>query len=466
MKTRSILSIVVCLLACTPAGWAAGEGPQLPPYRKVALTNGLTLLLMEQHKVPLVSVEVVVRAGAVADPEGKEGLAVLTAELLRRGTQRRTADEIAAELDFIGGSLEIGGDPDRVFLASEFMAKDTAAALDLLGDVLQHPGFPSNEVEKLVQQKVDGVKQDKEEAGEVLPRYFAAALFGHHPYARSSEGDEKSLASIQRADVAAFYDQYYGPETTIVAVAGDFVPAEMERALAEKLAGWAPRGRKGSLPPPAPAVVKGRKLRLINKPDSTQTYFAIGNVGIARDNPDRTGIELVNLLFGGRFTSMLNAALRIDSGLTYGAHSRFAQHQVAGPFAITSFTANPTTVQTIDLALEVLEKLHRDGVSEAQLRSAKDYLKGQFPPHIETTDQLAAVLADLEFYGLSAREVNELFPRIDAFTTAEARRIIQQYFPRENLVFVLIGKASEIEASVGKYAPHLEKREIDQPGFK
>lgn len=465
MRTHSKWFIGIALLACAFTGWAAAQGPQLPPSRKVALTNGLILLLMEQNEVPLVSLRVMVRAGGVSDPEGKEGLALLTAELLRRGTQRRTADQIASELDFIGATLDTGGDPDRVFLASEFMKKDTDAALDLLSDLLQHPNFPAAEVDKLVKQRVDSIKQDKEEAREVLPRYFAAALFGSHSYARPPEGDEKSLATIGRDAVAAFYDRHYGPETTLVAAVGDFNSREMERVLTEKFGGWKAQGRTGSAVPPTPEVVKGRRLLLVNKPDSTQTYFAIGNVGVARNNPDRTGIELVNLLFGGRFTSMLNEALRINSGLTYGARARFERYRVPGPFAISSFTPNDTTVKAIDMAIDVLEKLHREGISEEQLRSAKDYFKGQFPPRIETTDQLAALLADLEFYGLDAREVNGLFQRIDAFSTADARRIIRQYFPRENLVFALIGKAGEIEASVKKYAPQMEKREIESPGF-
>lgn len=469
MRTRLIFFFfffVSWFLAGASVARAADEGPQLPPHRRVALANGLTLLFMEQHEVPLVSVQIVVRAGGVTDPAGKEGLALLTAELLRRGTARRTADQIASELDFIGGTLEIGGDPDRVFLASEFMKKDTGAALDLLSDLLRHPGFPDAEVEKVIRQRVDGIKQAKEEARAVLPHYFAAALFGRHPYARPPEGDERSLASIRREDVVACYERLYGPETTLLAVAGDFVSAEMERVLAEKLGDWKSRGRPLPPLPPSPAPVQGRKLLLVNKPDSTQTHFAIGNVGIARHHPDRTGVELINLLFGGRFTSMLNEALRVNSGLTYGARSRFSQHRVAGPFALSSFTANASTVKAIDLALEVLQTLHRDGVSEGQLRSAKDYYKGQFPPRIETTDQLAALLADLEFYGLDEREVNGLFARIDAFTTADARRIIDRHFPREHLVFALIGKAAEIEAAVKHYAPQVERREIEQPGFQ
>jgi zinc protease len=466
MKTLALASVFFVLVVSTGPGLAAAPGPQLPAFTRVVLTNGLVLLLMEQHEVPLISLKVVVRAGSVDDSPGKEGLALRTAELLRHGTTRRTADQVAAELDFIGATLDIGGDPDRVWISSEFMAKDSAAALDLLSDLLQHPIFPAREVKKLLKQELDGIKAEKEEARAVLTRYFAGALFGDHPYARPVGGDERSLAAIQRKDVTAFYQQHYGPETTLIAVVGDFVSSDLARACAGKLGGWKSRGRPGTSAPPEPTPVKERKLLLVDKPDTTQSYFAIGNVGIARNHPDRTGIELVNLLFGGRFTSMLNEALRINSGLTYGAHSWFQRYRAPGPFIISSFTPNASTVKAMDLALEVLEQLHRQGLSEAQLQSAKDYFKGQFPPHMETADQLANLLADLEFYGLDPREINELFLRVDAFTPAEARRIIHQYFPRENLVFTLIGKAGEIETSIKKYAPHIQKREIEQPGFK
>ncbi len=444
----------------------ADDGVRLPPFRKLTLTNGLTLVLLERHQVPLVSFRVLIRAGGVDDPAGREGLALLTTELLQHGTQRRSATQIAAELDFMGASFEAGGDPDRTWISGEFMKKDAVAAIDLLGDLLQHPSFPSAEVKKLVKQEVDGIKQAKEEAGSVLPLYFASALYGAHPYGRPAGGDERSLAAIRRSDVAGFYQNHYGPATAVLVLAGDFSSADMERIVSEKFGGWKARSPISTKQAAAATPVSGRRLLLINKPDSPQTFFAIGQVGIARDNPDRTGLEVVNLLFGGRFTSMLNEALRVNSGLTYGARSRFQPHHAPGPFMISSFTATATTTNALDLALEVLDQLHRQGISEEQLRSAKDYLKGQYPLRLETTDQLAALLADLEFFGLDAREVNGFFQRVDALTTADARHLIGQYFPRENLVITLIGKAAELENAVRKYAPLIEKREISQPGFK
>jgi len=238
----------------------------------------------------------------------------------------------------------------------------------------------------------------------------------------------------------------------------------MEATLSQKF------GARPAQPVPAISVAeqgnfRGKKLLLVEKPDATQTYYAVGNVGIARTNPDRVRIQVVNTLFGGRFTSMLNSELRIKSGLTYGANSRFDQRQARGPFVITTYTRTATTEKAIDLTLDVVKHLHEKGVTQAELDSAKNYIKGQFPPTIETTGQLASQLAQLEFYGLDQREINDFYPQIDAMTLADAQRAIHEYFPLDNLVFVVIGKASEIGTVVRKYAARVDTRSITEAGF-
>ncbi|HYV04815.1 MAG TPA: insulinase family protein, partial [Blastocatellia bacterium] len=176
-------------------------------------------------------------------------------------------------------------------------------------------------------------------------------------------------------------------------------------------------------------------------------------------------IQVINTLFGGRFTSMLNTELRIKTGLTYGARSSFSQHRDPGPFVISTYTQNETTEKAIDMALEILKRLHEKGITEEDLKSAKAYLKGQFPPTIETSDQLADLLAQLEVYGLDASDVDGYYSKVDSMTMADARRVIKQYFPIENLAFVLIGKAGDIEPIARKYAPKVDKKTISQPGF-
>lgn len=282
--------------------------------------------------------------------------------------------------------------------------------------------------------------------------------------ARPPGGDETSLGAITRDDIIAFYEANYAPGNVILAVVGDFHTAEMEQWLAARFGDW-PAKTAAVVKIPEPAPVTGKRLLLVDKPDSTQTYYRIGNLGIARTSADRVQIDVVNTLFGGRFTSMLNTALRIETGLTYGAGSFFDERRQRGPFVISTYTRNATTEKAIDMTMDMLRRLHEKGITEAELKSAKNYLKGQFPPQIETTDQLASAIAELELFGLDAREIDDFSGKVDAMTLEDARRIIKQYFPSENLVFVLVGKASEIESVAKKYAPQPDRKFISQPGF-
>ncbi|HMC28664.1 MAG TPA: pitrilysin family protein [Verrucomicrobiae bacterium] len=439
---------------------------KLPPYSRTVLSNGVVLLLMEQHEVPMVSFSVLISAGSTSDPKGKEGLASLTSELLTRGTTTRSAEQVASEVDFLGGALHFSTGLDFTSGGAEFLAKDTRAGVELLSDVLLNPAFLEAEVTKRIAQSVDELKQEKDEPQTVITNYFHAFLFGDHPYGRAIDGDERSVAAIKRDDIAQFYRTHYTAQNIRISAVGDFSTPEMERLLSERFSGRAKSRESARLNLPPHAPVKGRKLLLVDKPDATQTFYAIGNVGIARTNRDRVAIQLVNTIFGGRFTSILNDELRVSSGLTYGARSQFGRYLQPGPFAISSFTQNSKTAEAIDLTLSVLKRFHENGLTDEQLKSAKAYIKGQFPPQIETSDHLAALLTQLDFFGLDAREINDLFAQIDAVTVEDSRRIIQTYFPAEDLVFVLVGKAAEIKGNLGKYASKIETREISQIGFK
>ncbi len=462
MKTRLLAGFLLLASLCAAAQTAPGL--KLPPYSKVRLKNGMTVYLIERHQVPLVSMALVLRAGAVADPAGKEGLASITAELLRKGTATRTADQISDELDFLGAEFSADATTDYTRAHAEFMKKDVQAGLDIFADLVLHPTFPEGEVTKLVQRRVDGIKAAKDRAQAVLDLYFYHYLYAQHPYGRPTEGDENSLKAITRDDVVNFHRAFYTPDNLILAIAGDFSAPEMQKLVADKFGAWT--GKSAPLPALAkPAAVQGRRLLLVDKPDSTQTFFAVGNVGIARDNPDRVYINVVNTLFGGRFTSMINSELRIKSGLTYGAYSRFDRRKMPGAFLISSYTRNAATEQALDMTVAVLKRLHEKGISQEELDSAKAYIKGQFPPTIETGEQLASLVSTLDFYGLDEREVNDMYARIDAMDLATARRVIGQYFPLDNLVFVLIGKAGEIEPVAKKYAAQLDRKSITDRGF-
>jgi zinc protease len=454
------LTMAVLFLASS----AAAQTLHMPPHEKYVLKNGLTVLLLEKHGVPMINLYAIVKTGSAADPAGEDGLASVTAGLLRKGTKTRTAQQFAADLDYIGGAFEADSGADFGSVNAEFLTKDLTPGLDLFSDALLHPTFPQGEVEKLLAQVVDGVRGAKDDPQQVLGLYYYGYLYGTHSYGRPAGGDEVSLQRIKRDAIVKFYETNYTPANTLLAVAGEFNGAEMRKKLEDVFGGW-PAHTVAVPPIPAAADVKSKRLLLVDKDDATQTYFAFGNVGIARNDPDRVAIRVVNTIFGGRFTSELNEALRVESGYTYGASSFFDSRKAPGPFGVFSFTKNETTTPAIDLAVQVLQKLHKQGVTDEQLKSAKSYIKGQYPPNIETSRQLAQIIATHEFYGLGDDEINQLEARVDAVTPEMAKQVIQKHFPSENLVFVLIGKASAIGPAVEKYAEKRDARAISEPGF-
>lgn len=460
-RARSFL-ILLALAGAAPG--APGQALKLPAHEKIVLKNGLTVLLLEKRGVPMVNFSLIVKAGTTADPPGQEGLASTTAGLLRKGTAKRSAQKFSSDLDFTGGTFGADAGLDFTSVSAEFLSKDLDRGLDLITDAILAPKFPQEEVDKLLAQQLDGVRAAKDEAQSVLGTYYSGYLYGEHPYARPEGGDEVSLGKIKRSAIVDFYESHYAPGNTILAVAGEFEPRAMKEKVEAAFGPWPARKTAAVDVPPARAV-QGKRLLLVDKPDATQTYFAVGNVGISETDPDRVAIQVVNTVFGGRFTSLLNEALRIKSGYSYGADAFFDSRKVAGPFAIMSFTKNETTAPAIDLALEVLRELHQKGITAEQLASAKSYIKGQYPPEIETSGQLARRIAIHEFYGLDDDEVNQMEARMDRVTVETARQVIKKHFPKDDLVFVLIGKASEIGPAVKKFAEKQDSRAIGEPGF-
>jgi len=460
---------LACLLSWPVAGQPGTteriSKVELPGYKTVKLENGLTLFLLERHHLPLVSFHWLMKSGgSICDPVGREGLASLTANLLRKGTTTRTADQLSEALDFVGASFHAGARREYAIGSAEFVTKDLDLAVELLADMLLHPAFPADELSKLIQQQVDGIKEAKDVPGQVIERYYEGLLFGPHPYGRPAGGTEASLPKISRDDIASFYAEHYVPNQLLLAVVGDFSATRLEAKLRANFASWKSKP-VSLLELKAPQRVKGRQALLVDKPDATQTFFCLGNIGLARTNTDWVPVRVVNTLFGGRFTSMINTELRIESGLTYGASSFFAASQVPGAFTIDSFTPNDTSERALTMALEVLRKLHEKGISAEQLQSAKTYIKGQFGPSLETNDQLANTICELEFYGLGSQDINTFFDRVDAMTLADAKRVIATYFPENDLAFVLIGQDSVIEPLAGRLGADIRKKRITETGF-
>jgi len=427
------------------------QGYQLPKYQQFKLPNGLTVYLMEQKEVPVISVSMVIPAGAIYDGN-KAGLASLTATALKHGTISYSRAALDEALDFMGASISTFASKESSGIAAKFASKDKEKVLEMIKEVLLNPAFDGNEFEKEKKNLLTNLEQQKESPRSVMPAYFDKFMFGNHVYGNIIQGKKSTVRVLTVDDVKTFYKANYLPEGSAFAMVGDFNSKEMKALLTKLFAGW----KKGdntrvSLASKPIAYASANNVLLINKDDARETTFYIGAPGISRNNPDYIAIDVINTLFGGRFTSMLNDELRVNTGLTYGAGSRFNELKNGGTFSISTFTANKTTEAAIDKALEVLNNLHKKGIDETALASAKNYVKGQFPPRYETAAQLAGLMTQMFWYGFNESFINNFEKNVDGLTVEKAKAIIATYFPTNKLQFVMVGKASEIKSIVSKY---------------
>ena len=443
----------------------AAADVRLPKYAREVLPNGVIVDVMPKPEVPLVSIRVVVRGGRESEPANRAGLADVTAEALRRGTAKRTAEQFSAELDALGATFDSSTDAQAAHVEIETLSKDFDAGLDLLLDALLRPTFPEAEIKKLVAQRIDAVKSLKDNPDTAAAMYYANHFFGsQHPYGRIA--DEASLARLTRNVIADYHKRMYVGRNLIVVVAGDIDPASAMPKLTKLLA-TVSAGRAHSWQQPQPRSTDTTRVAIIDKPDATQTNIMVGMPGIDRTHPDRVALWLVNTMFGGRFTSILNDELRVNSGLTYGASSRFDPNHMPGRLTISTFTKTETTGKALDMAIALLKNLAQNGITAEQLASTKAYVKGMYPStRLETADQLASILGEIELYDLTRAEVDDLFSRIDAVTPEQANQVARKYYGQGALTFLLLGNAAKFASEVKKYDANPITVPITRPGFQ
>ena len=461
MKRSALLALGLFFLSFA----VHAQGVTLPPSERIVLDNGTVLILSEKHDVPLVSVDILLRGGSLGDPDGKEGVSSLLASLLEKGSGERSSAEFAETVAAVGGRLSISSNQESINVWGNFLSRDADLLIELVADMLLRPTLDASEFERLRLRRIDAIRSAKDgDPRPLMPIYAEAFLFGDHPYAASVSGSESSLESIEHQDVLDYYEQHIGADRMIVAVSGDFDTAEMRASLEAAFGEWEPASTE--LPEvEAAEAQEGTRVLLIDKPGATQTYFWIGNVGVARSFPERADLNVANTVFGGRFTSMLNTALRVESGLTYGARSRLSRNLTPGSVGISSYTETSTTIEAIDMALGVLATLHAEGIGEEMVRSAQNYIMGQFPDNLETGSQLADTFAQIEFFGLGAGYIDGYGEAIAAVTPESVAAVISDVYPtEEDLVFVLLGDAEQIRESIQKYGPVTEFS-ITEPTF-
>ena len=458
--------LALAFVAVLSAGTSLAQGVTLPEVRQVELDNGAVFILHEKRDVPLIAAEVTLRGGAVSDPEGRAGLASLFAGLLEKGAGDRDAASFAEAVAAVGGSLSAAAELEAITISADFMARDADLMVELLVDMLQRPALAATEMKKLRSRRIDLIRAAKDNGTlRLVSTYGNAFLFEDHAYGTPVDGSEASLAKISHREVQAYYDDYVGADRLVISIVGDFDAGAMADKLSEAFASW--RAAKAPLPElESPVPQSGRRVLLVDKPGATQSYFWIGNVGVGRGYEQRAELDIANTLFGGRFTSLLMKELRTKAGLTYGAYSSLRRPTKAGSVAILSDTRTESTVEAIDMSLELLAKMRDEGFTEELITSGKNYILGLYAPRLETSAQLAAQFAALQTYGLDASYVNDYGAAVAGAASESIQSVIMSVYPSpDNLVFVVLGDAERIREDLARYGPITEMA-ITDPSFR
>jgi len=406
------------------------------PKRSV-LDNGIVLLTSEQKALPMVSIELLIDAGSRYDAPNQEGLANLVAKLLTYGTKRRTALQINETLDFLGASLSTRCSDDLASVSMTILKKDLTTGLELLGDILINSTFPQQEIERQKQSVIASIKARDESPGDIAQRRFAAALFPQSPYGRPVEGTETSVKGIQQKSLREFYERYYRPNRSILAVVGDMSDQESTQALNQAFRSWT-KGEPGGKPL-VPSVIGSSQVIRVNK-DLTQANIMMGHEGVPRNHPDYYAIQVMNyILGGGGFSSRAMDSIRNERGLAYSVYSHFGAEKSHGTFVFVMQTKNDTAEEAIRIAREEIRRMREQPVTDQELDDAKNYLTGSFPLRLDTNHKVASFLAQVEFFQLGLDYPDRYADLIRKVTREDVQRVAKAYLHPEKLITVVVG---------------------------
>lgn len=428
---------------------------RLPPVVKARLANGLRVYVVATDRIPLVDIRLVVRAGSVDDPPGKDGLASLTADLLTQGAGARDAKQVAEDIAFVGGSLDADADLERTVVTCEVLKKDFGIGLELLRDVVVSPRFPEAEIERQRSDALAEIGSRTNDPAVVAEDALGPFLLGQSQLAHPPMGYEATVKSLGKGDVVGFHARWFRPDNAMLAVVGDVDPKTVIASLERAFAGWRVAG-----PAPAPGVrydpvpqIHGRRIQIVDKPEVTQAEVRIGCIGVPRNHPDRFPILVANTILGGGFTSRLVSEVRVRQGLTYDIDSGFDMERDAGTYDITTSTRVESTRKLIDAALAEVQKLAEQGPSEAELAGAIQFLTGQYPMDLQSPGDLAERLLDIEFYGLGADDLESFPDRVRAVTMTDVRRALKSYFCVSDLRIVVVADPAAVRTQLESLGP-------------
>ena len=465
---RSLTLLIVCLVCvtcvnaqtpqATPPPPAPPRSGKFPTPVEQTLPNGLRVIVIERHETPLITAQLLIKNGGEVDPPELAGLADMTANLLTKGTQSRDATKIAQEVESLGGSLDAGARWDASTATVGVMSSKIQQAMEILADVVRHPTFKSEEVERLRQQNLDNFTLALGDPGSIARLVAARVVFGDSPYGHPVSGTAESLTRITGADIAKMHARYYRPDNAILVIGGD-ISSKDGLALATKYFGdW----QKPTTPLPtisaamdAAAAPKTGRVVVIDKPDAGQAAVYLARTGINRKDPDYFRGIVSNSVLSG-YSGRLNQEIRIKRGLSYGAGSALDSRRDVGPFLASAQTKNESGAIVADLLLGEIGRLSSAPPADAELTPRKAVLIGNFSRNLETAGGLVGQVGSLALYGMGLDEINRYINNVQAVNTADIQKFAGTRLDAKTANIIIVGNAKAFLPELQKKYPNVE----------
>ena len=415
-----------------------------PDVQRRSLSNGLGVMVAENHAFPLATIDVMFPSGGLAEPEARAGTASLAAGLLESGAGGRSATEIAEAVDALGLAFESGVSWDTSLAGFTALTSRLEAGMEILADLVLRPAFPEREVERIRDERLAALAQRRADPASVADELVTRYTFPHgHPFGRRLAGPASTLRELARGDVQAFHDAHYVPEGAWICAAGD-VTADQVAELAERwFGGW--RGTRPANRAPETANRFARTtIILADRPGSVQSEVRVGHVGIPRTAEDFFAATVMNAVLGGVFSSRLNMNLRERLGYTYGASSSFGPRRLPGTFTISSAIQSEHTAHAVSEMLRDMREMQETLVPGAEVADASGYLAGIFPLQLQTTDGLSGKLSTLAVYGFPDDYFDHYRDGLLAVTPEDVREAARRRLMPDRAAVVVVGDASEL----------------------
>jgi zinc protease len=463
MKTRTIFSAGVVFFAAVQVVSAIGGIDKVPPAaapheitfvqpKEARLENGLRVIVAERPGLPIMAAEILVRTGAEVDPDGRAGAASMTGSLLTKGTERMTAPQIASAIESLGGEIESGARWDASSAVIVVLSSNAGPALSILADVVRNPAFKQDEIDRLKNQTLDGLRVVLQQPG-ALARYVTdRVVYGTGEYGHAAGGTMETVQAIQRDDLVRLYKTYYTPENATLILAGD-VTLEQGKQYAQQFFGdW--KAEPAANKEPARPVAADWKPEsvVVDMPEAGQASVTVAKPAIKRSSPDYYTGLVANAALGTGFVSRLNREIRIKRGLSYGARSALDSRRGGGSFVASAQTKNESAAEVAGLLQSELKRLGTEPVQGDELKSRQAVLTGGYARNLETNRGLVAQIASLVTYERPLDTVNKFIPTINAITAADVSAFAAKYLETAPSLIV-VGKAPDFLEALKKNYP-------------